>query len=114
MPSGRPSIMTPAVIDKLEGAYLLGCTDQEATLVAGISMSTLYNYQEKHPEFVDRKGQLKKNPIMLARGVVVESLKDGDKVGAHKVLDREEGSKVKISGDADSPLVVTEVIHRVI
>lgn len=93
---GRPTIMTPEVIQKLEEAFLMGCTDLEACLAADISKSTLYNYQEAHPEFVDRKAALKENPVYLARGVIIEALKDGDRASAHKVIERREGTKVNL------------------
>lgn len=70
--TGRPTVMTEDVLHKLEEAFLLGCTDEEATFYADIGMSTLYKYQNEHPEFVDRKEQLKNNPIFLARKSVIE------------------------------------------
>jgi hypothetical protein len=47
--------MTEATVAKLEQAFAFGCTDLEACLYADISKDCLYNYQKKHPEFVDRK-----------------------------------------------------------
>jgi len=67
--------MTKETVDKLETAFSYGCTDLEACFFAGIHKQTLYNYQEKHPAFVDRKEQLKQNPVLLARESVVKNLK---------------------------------------
>lgn len=69
---GRPTLMTENTLQKLEEAFLLGCTDEEACFYADIGKSTLYNYQNDHPEFVERKEQLKNNPIFLARKSVIE------------------------------------------
>ena len=75
-PGGRPTKMTALVVKKLEEAFMLGCSDLEACLYAEISKQTLYNYQDKFPEFVDRKQLLKENPCMLARVKVIEGIKE--------------------------------------
>lgn len=71
---GRPTVVTKSVLDKLEEVFSLGGTDKEACLFAGINPSTLYNYQEINPEFVQRKALLKETPVLLARRTVTESL----------------------------------------
>ena len=70
----RPTVMTPEVIAKLEEAFSWGCTDIEACLWADIAEKTLYLYQEKHPEFIQRKNALKETPVLLARKSVVMKL----------------------------------------
>ncbi len=75
-PVGRPGIMSPELVSKLEHAYSIGCTDIEACLYAGISRPTLYNYQTAHPEFLERKEMLKQHPVLKARNTVVEDLDD--------------------------------------
>lgn len=71
----RPTVMTPEVIAKLEEAFAWGCTDVEACLWADIAQKTLYLYQEKNPEFIQRKAELKETPIMLARKTVLKGIK---------------------------------------
>jgi hypothetical protein len=78
---GRKTIMTEIVVKKLEEAFTMGCSDVEACLYAGISKQTLYNYQKKVPEFVDRKMELKNNPLLKARRTIYEGL---DKVETAK------------------------------
>lgn len=68
---GRPPIITALVMQKLETAFSYGATDKEACFYADISERTLYNYQEKYPEFVERKEALKTNPILKAREAVM-------------------------------------------
>jgi hypothetical protein len=56
--AGRPTVMTPEIIAKLEYVFALGGTDKEACLYADIGLETLYNYQRNHPEFAERKALL--------------------------------------------------------
>jgi hypothetical protein len=56
---GRKTIMDDLTVKKLEDAFANGASDVQACFLANISKQTLYNYQEKHPEFVDRKEALK-------------------------------------------------------
>lgn len=73
---GRPTVMTPELINKLEEVFAIGGTDEEACFYADISKQTLYDYQKKFPEFVDRKEALKQKPFLLARRTIVNALKD--------------------------------------
>ena len=91
----------------------MGCTDPEACLYADIVPSTLYRYQEANPEYCERKETLKNNPVMKARGVILEALEEKDVATAHKVIDRKEGSKVAVSGPDGGPIEVAK-IERVI
>ena len=113
MPAGRPTKMTSDTLAKLEHAFLMGCSDPEACLYADIVPSTLYRYQESNPEFSERKETLKQNPVMKARGVILEALAEGDVNTAHKVIDRKEGSKLAVTGADGGPIEVTR-IERVI
>lgn len=75
---GRPTVMTEEVVQKLEFAFMRGMTDVEACLYADISRSTLHNYCEEHPEFLDRKEELKQHPTSKARLNVTEAIEKGD------------------------------------
>lgn len=111
MTAGRPTKMTELTVKKLEEAFALGCSDLEACLYANISKQTLYTYQDKHPEFVDRKERLKETPVMLARQEVITGLKGNPEL-ALKYLERkrkaEFGTRVDITSD-DKPLNVALV-----
>ena len=115
MPGGRPTVVTKSVLLKLEQAFLLGCTDLEACFAANISKSTLYKYCDENPEFSERKEALKKRPVYMARAVVVDALAEGDRVTAHKVLDREDGikSKQEVSGPDGGPMAIKHTIEFV-
>lgn len=111
---GRPTIMTDSVVHKLEEAFLMGCSDAEACFFADISKQTLYNYQEKHPEFVDRKERLKSNPLFLSRRIQLDALKDdsnvvGQQLTADKIINRHEGIKQRLEhANADGQPFKTE------
>lgn len=92
----------------------MGCTDEEACLFADISRQTLQRYEEKFPEFRDRKWVLKTNPVMKARGVVLDALEKNDITTAHKVIDRKEGSKVALTGADGEPIKTITTIEYVI
>lgn len=51
-------------------------TDEEACFYADIAEATLYNYQNRHPEFVERKKRLKKRPILEARQAIIKAIND--------------------------------------
>lgn len=76
MPAGRPTIVDDLVLAKLDEAFAMGCTDTEACLFANISPSTLYNYQIAHPEYLERKAELKETPVLLARSTVVKNIRN--------------------------------------
>lgn len=96
--------MTPEVVSKLEQAFLMGCTDDEACLFADIGRSTLFRYCDDNEGFRDRKEVLKQNPVLQARQVQMDDLADKNSMIAQKVLDRKEGSKVAVTGPDGAPL----------
>jgi hypothetical protein len=108
--------MTPEVLRKLEEAFAMGCTDVEACFYAGITKSPFYEYQDAHPEFKERKEQLKENPVLLARKNVQDALTDGDKDMTKWYLERkrkaEFSTKSEISADV-SVNVVGEILKDI-
>lgn len=68
---GRPTVMTKQVLQKLEGAFKMGCPDREACIYAGIAEKTLYIYCNKHPDFLQQKEEWKEVPVIGARAVVI-------------------------------------------
>lgn len=77
---GRPTVMTPDVLAKLEDAFTYCYTDEEACLYANISPDALYDYQRKNPQFTERKQLLRKTPNLKAKKVLVENV--GSESGA--------------------------------
>lgn len=100
---GRPTVMTPANIQKLEEAFLLGCSDLEACLYANISKTALYRYQEEHPEFTERKELLKETPVFKARKSVVDSV-SSDPDLALKFLERKKKDEFSTKSESATML----------
>ena len=70
----RPTIFTQEKLQKLEQAFALDCTDEEACLYADIAPSSLYNYQKQNKEFLERKKLLKQSPVLKARQELIKGL----------------------------------------
>lgn len=118
MAGGRPTVITPEILSKLEEAFLLGCSDIEACFYADISKSTLYVYQENNPEFKDRKEELKANPIFIARKTVVKEIAEKGEL-ALKFLERKKkdefspSTDINLGGQDGNPIGIT-LIERTI
>lgn len=87
-PGGRPTVMVPEVLKKLERAYCGGATHAEAAAYADISERVLYNYHKANPEFVQRIEGLKGRPRLLAKLIVLDKLEANDLATAWEVLER--------------------------
>jgi hypothetical protein len=74
--AGRPTVFDKDTLQKLEYAFSIGCSDREACFYADIAESTLYNYQNNNPQFVERKHSLKNNPLFKARKTVYDNLQE--------------------------------------
>ena len=92
---GRPTVMTPETINKLEEVFSIGGSDGEACFFANISHQTLYDYQKKHPEFIERKAALKKDPTLKARREVVKGL-EGNAEFSLKYLERKRSDEFSL------------------
>ena len=102
---GRPTVMTPETLDMLRGAFLMGCSDREACLYAGIGLQTLYDYQKENPDYSEQKDQFKLNPILKAKKTIFDALEKGDVKVALWYLERkardEFGNTIKINTPVD-------------
>jgi len=98
---GRPTVMTPEILAKLEHAFSIGATDLEACFFAGIGKTTLYEYQEKNPEFAERKEALKDKLVLKSRHVVAEALDNGDKQTAQWYLERKKKDEFSVKTQTD-------------
>ena len=109
---GRPTVITPEVITKLEQAFSIGSTDVEASLHAGISYATLKNHQNKDPKFLARKEQLKEALVLKSRLVVSKAIDDGDAHTAKWYLENKKNNefskvtKTELTGANGDPLSV--------
>jgi len=64
---------------KLEGAFSVGATDEEACMQADISLDSLYRYERKNPEFRNKKHLLKTKLNLVARATIAQVMQEKDK-----------------------------------
>lgn len=107
---GRPTVMTPEIIAKLEAAFIKGATDKEAIFLADISSSAFYHYCEENPDFKERKESLKEMVKYRARSNVAEAIEKGDKDISKWYLERkakdEFSQRSELTGSDGSDLIV--------
>jgi hypothetical protein len=73
---GRPTVMTEQVLEKLERAYTIGCSDRQACAMANISCQTLYDFQKREPWFKDAKERWKDRQFVKALETIDKSLEN--------------------------------------
>lgn len=71
---GRPTVMTPVVIGKLESVFAMDGSIREACYFAGISPDTYFEFMKKNPEYSERFDALRNRPVLLARQTVMKKL----------------------------------------
>lgn len=117
LPCGKPTVMTPETLTKLAIAFARGASDVEACFFAGIGKTTLYNYQNAHPEYVEHKEALKDSLIFKARGVIEDAITDGDKDMAKWYLERKKKAEFttrqEVTGAEGKPLVNGVIVEFV-
>jgi len=109
--SGRPTKLTPEVIQKLEQAFSFGCSAREACIYAGISEIGYYSYLKKYPELKERFDLLKERPILKAREAVVLGFKK-DPWLAWEFLKKKRPDEFKDS-PGDSMVIYAQWVKRV-
>lgn len=79
---------TPEVLNKLEQAFAIGATNNEACFFAGIAESTYYEWCKADPELSERHKGLKDRPVLKARKCVIDALDANDVPTAKWYLER--------------------------
>lgn len=106
--AGRPPLIDKEALKKLNYAFMMGLSDIQACAMLDISPQTLYNYQKKHPEYVERKSVFKEMPVAKAKAAVFKGLDDFDR--AFRYLERkcraEFGPGMTIEG-GDRPIKIS-------
>lgn len=98
-------------LKKIEEAYMLDCTDEEAAIYSGCFLSNLREYLHAHPEFNERKKILRNNPFLVARKTMMQGLQS-DHDFALRYMERRAGSglslkhDIQLSGNPDRPVEV--------
>jgi len=111
----RPTVITPEVIAKLEQAFAIDSTVEEACSYADISRDAFYDYLKKEPEFSDRIADLRQRPVLKARETIVKSLTDPHH--AFKYMERkrksEFGPNVDVTSNGDKiTFVPSELLDK--
>ena len=78
-PGGRPTVMTPEVLNKLSELLRDSCPILIACDNVGISHQTYYDYVNSHPEFLEKIEALKNSTKYLQRRNVRKFLEENDK-----------------------------------
>jgi hypothetical protein len=86
--NGRPTVVTKEVLQKLEYAFSIGCSDREVCIYADIASSTLYRCCEGDEAFSERKELLKDKHVLAARAAIVKVIEVGDTKMAWNYLER--------------------------
>lgn len=75
---GRPTVFDSDTVRKLEQAFAIGCTVEEACSVSGVSRSAYYKRLEDDEQFMDRIERAKLYMIIYARHTVAQAIRAGD------------------------------------
>lgn len=88
--AGRPTVMTPEVIEKIEEELKNGATLAQASFLAGISLKTIYNYFSDNPDFKERCDLLQGLVAYRARINIKNKIEAGDIDTSKYWLDRKD------------------------
>lgn len=95
-----PKKITSTVWSVLEDAFMLGLSNEEACLRAGITRQTLRNYFKEHPDKEERKELLKNNVKMHAKINIANKIIKQNDIELSKYYlekkDKEFSTKVKV------------------
>ena len=97
---GRPSVLTPTVIDKLVHAFEHGYTKTQAFRYSGISKDTYYGAIKTHEEFADKMRRAQDHLGLKARDVVAAAIKSEDVKTAKWWLERKAKDEYSLRHEA--------------
>jgi len=109
-PVGRLTKMTPEVVMKLEQAFAIDASVEEACSFADISRNTFYVWLKENPEYQDRIDELRQRPVLKARQTIVESLKDPNH--AFRYVERKRKKEFGNSLEVSGKLTISEVLDN--
>lgn len=111
---GRPLKIEEDALAKLEMAFKIGLSDEDACDYAHIDPATLYRYQKKNEEFCKQKKAWKKNPNFKAKYTMYQNLNDPKWAAwwlEHRDDEFSNKSKVELSGKSVN-IVVADDEHK--
>lgn len=88
---GRPTVILPEVVAKMENIFKVGATIEEACSYVGINKATYYRHLEKDDIFATKMEAAQHYADIVAKNVVVDSIvKDKDLGSAKWWLEKRE------------------------
>lgn len=87
---GRPDKITYTTLQKLKVCFAVGMTDEFACYYCGISKSTLYNYQNENPEFMEEKDILKQSITLHSKFNIWKAIKEWSVSDSWKRLEKKD------------------------
>ena len=106
-PGGRPPEFVD-VVNKLEEAFAIDASIEEACFYANISRQSYYNNVKEGSELFDRFQALRNKPVLKARQTVVKSLDDPNH--AFKYLERKKKKEFGPSMELEGSIEVSKII----
>lgn len=100
--SGRPSVITPEILDKLRELFSMSLTDDEACLMTWISRSALMDYCLKNEQFREQKELLKRKPSVQAKFNLVKDIKQQDSGASKWRLERKSKEEFSLKQEVES------------
>lgn len=114
IPIGRPTVVTPEVLLKLEQAFAIDATAEEACSYADISQSTFYLYLKNNPDFSERISDLRNRPILKARQTVVKGIEQNYS-NAMDYLQRKRKAEFQLSQkvDLNAKITISDILNEI-
>lgn len=91
----NPNKMSDDVVKKLEEAFLMDCTVEEACFSANITKQTYYNWVKSFPDLLERFNSLRENPVYVARRSVMSGIEKDPEL-ALKYLERKKKAEFSL------------------
>ena len=103
--------LRPEVVKKLEEAFSIDATIEEACFYADISRETYYQWIRKNKELADRFAALRNKPVLKARTTVVKELGSSyqnamDYLKRKKKLEFGDSNRTEVTGKDGEPIKI--------
>lgn len=93
--AGRPTVLTPKVVSKLEALLGVGLTVREACLESEISHETYYSRLRSDLQFADKMAKAQSNVNSMAKKIVAGKIISGDVKTAKWWLERSDKKELE-------------------
>ena len=114
---GRPSKLKPEIIGKLEEAFAIDASVEEACFYADINPDTYYVWIKNNPKLSERFTALRNKPVLQARRTIVKNLSTNSydaKWYLERKRKKEFAERHEISGEDGEPIKLDVSIQQAI